>query len=83
MNTFDKICAGGAFVLGIVFLVLGAIGLFTGSGAHFKLLPVLGVLPAFVGWGILRSVWFAWSIPPANGQTAFWRNVNNDEVNAT
>jgi hypothetical protein len=83
MNTFDKICAGGAFVLGIVFLVLGALGLFAGSRAQFTLPPVFGVLPAFVGWGILRSVWFAWNMPPSSGQTVSWRDVNDDEVRST
>ena len=61
MNVFDKLCAALAFLLGLALLLLGAIGIFTGCKAHFTLPPVLGVLPAFVGWGIVRAVYFAWS----------------------
>jgi hypothetical protein len=67
MNSFDKACAGAAFLLGVVFLVLGVVGLFAGAGAHFKLPPVLGALPAFVGWGIVRAVVVAWNARPPNG----------------
>ena len=63
MNGFDRLCAVLAFLLGLVFLVLGCIGLFTGCRAHFSLPPVAGVLPALVGWGIVRSVYFALSTP--------------------
>ena len=67
MNTFDRICGGTAFVLGLIMLVIGALGLFTGCRAHFTLPPVLGVLPAFAGWGIVRSVIIAWKVsPPSN-----------------
>jgi hypothetical protein len=61
MNSFDKICAAMAFILGLGFLFLGALGLFMGCKANFTLPPVLGVVPAFVGWGIVRAVWFGWS----------------------
>jgi hypothetical protein len=64
VNAFDKLCAVGAFVLGLVFLVFGVLGLFVGCSARFTLPPLLGVLPAFVGWGIVRAVYFAWSSPP-------------------
>ncbi len=60
MNTFDRICAATAFALGVV---LGAFGTFTGCRAHFTLPPVLGVVPAFVGWGILRAIVIAWKAP--------------------
>jgi hypothetical protein len=63
VNPFDKLCAALAFLLGIVFVVLGVIGLFAGCNAHFTLPPVLGVIPAFVGWGILRPVYFGWNRP--------------------
>lgn len=63
LSGFDKFCAGSAFVLGIVFLMLGAIGLFAGCSAHFTLPPVVGVVPAFVGWGIVRAVRVAWNTP--------------------
>ncbi len=64
MNVFDKICAAAAFVLGAAFLVLGAFGLVAGSSANFTLPAPLGVLPAFVGWGIVRSVYLAWRHEP-------------------
>jgi hypothetical protein len=60
MNLFDKFCAALAFVLGILLLVLGCIGLFAGCRANFSLPPVLGVVPGLVGWGILRAVFVAW-----------------------
>jgi hypothetical protein len=60
MNAFDKFCAALAFVLGIVLLILGIMGLFAGCSANFSLPPVFGVLPGLVGWGILRAVFVAW-----------------------
>lgn len=63
MNAFDKLCATFAFVLGLVLLALGVIGMFTGCRAHFTLPPVLGVIPAVVGWGIVRAVYVAWKQP--------------------
>jgi hypothetical protein len=63
VNTFDKICAALASAVGVVLLVLGTIGLFTGCSAHFKLPPILGGLPAFVGWGIVKSVKAGWRSP--------------------
>ena len=65
MNAFDRICAVVAFVLGLILLLLGALGLFTGCKANFTLPPVLGILPGFVGWGILRSIVVAWNVPSA------------------
>ena len=59
MNLLDKFCAIFSFLLGIVLLVLGAIGLFQGCNAHFSLPPVLGVVPAILGWGIVRSIMIA------------------------
>ena len=61
MNWFDKICATLAFVLGIVFFIFGVVGLFTGCRFNFAISPGFGVVPAFVGWGIIRAVWFGWS----------------------
>ena len=63
MNFFDKCCASLAFVLGLVFLILGAIGTFSGCQANFSLPPILGIVPAFVGWGMVRSVYVAWNMP--------------------
>ena len=42
MSVFDRICAGLAFLLGIVLVVLGLLGLFFGCRANFTLPPVLG-----------------------------------------
>jgi len=61
MNVFDKLCAALAFVLGGLLLILGAIGLFAGCRANFSLPPVFGIIPAFVGWGIVRAVYVAWT----------------------
>ena len=65
MNAFDRICAVTAFVLGVILLALGALGTFTGCRANFTLPPVLGIFPAFVGWGILRAIVIAWKVPSA------------------
>lgn len=70
MNIFDKLCAALAFVLGVLLLVLGGIGLFVGCKANFSLPPVLGVIPAFVGWGIVRAVYFAWNRPEPDAGNA-------------
>ena len=63
VNLFDKICAVPAFGLGAVLLALGVIGLFTGCKAHFALPPILGVLPALAGWGIIKPIIVAWKNP--------------------
>ena len=63
MNIFDKICACLAFALGAVFIVLGVLGLFTGCKANFALPPILGAVPALVGWGIIKSIIVAWKRP--------------------
>lgn len=60
MNLFDKICATVAFVLGVLLLVLGGIGAFKGCNANFSLPPIFGVIPAFIGWGIVRPIIIAW-----------------------
>jgi hypothetical protein len=64
MNLVDKFCGVLAFALGAVLLVLGVFGLFVGCNAHFTLPPILGVIPALVGWGIVRAVWIAWRAGP-------------------
>ena len=67
MSAFDRLCAAVGFLLGVVLMILGIFGLFAGCKAHFTLPPVLGVVPAFVGWGIIRAVWVAWKVqPPQN-----------------
>jgi xanthosine utilization system XapX-like protein len=60
MNVFDRICALFAFAIGILAIVFGILGIFIGTRAWINLPPILGVLPAFVGWGIVRSVYFGW-----------------------
>jgi hypothetical protein len=52
MNLFDKICACVAIPIGMIFLILGIIGFFAGSQAHFTLPPILGGLPFFLGWAM-------------------------------
>ena len=71
MNLFDRVCAVPAMILGAVFLILGILGLFTGCKAHFTLPPILGVLPAVVGWGIVKSVWVAWKVRRDGGGSGF------------
>ena len=50
------------YLEGVLFLVLGAIGLVVGCSVLF---PTANSrpLPALVGWGIVRAVWFGWSNP--------------------
>ncbi len=60
MNTFDKICAALAFVLGLVLMMLGVFGVFTGCKFNFALPPIVGGLPILFGWGILKPVVVAW-----------------------
>jgi hypothetical protein len=60
MNLFDKFCAFFSFLLGVVLLLLGGLGLFKGCHANFALPPVVGVIPAFIGWGIVRPIIVAW-----------------------
>ena len=60
MNIFDKVCACLAFVVGIILLVLGLLGAFVGCNANFSLPPILGAIPALVGWGIIRPIIVAW-----------------------
>jgi hypothetical protein len=71
MNLFDRICAVPAVILGAILLVLGILGLFTGCKANFTLPPVVGVLPAVVGWGIIRSVWVAWKVRKNGEESGF------------
>ncbi len=61
MNTFDKICACISIPIGIVFMVLGVIGLFIGSNAHFTLPPILGGLPFFLGWAMSVTLIKYWN----------------------
>ena len=63
MSGFDKFCAATALLLGIALLILGVLGLFVGCKAYFTLPPILGVLPAIVGWGVIRAVMVAWNVP--------------------
>ena len=52
MTVFDKICAVLSIPIGVAFMILGGVGLFTGAKAHFTLPPIIGVLPFFLGWGM-------------------------------
>lgn len=62
MTTFDKVCAVFAIPIGIVFMILGAVGLFAGANAHFTLPPILGGLPFFLGWGMSIPLIRYWKI---------------------
>ena len=71
MNLFDKICAGLAFIMGIIFLLLGGLGVFFGCNANFTLPPILGGLPLLVGWGIIKPILVAWNTPTGQTQPSF------------
>lgn len=60
LNGFDKFCCALAALLALAFLILGCLGLFMSVNAHFTLPPVLGVIPAFVGWGIIKAIYVSW-----------------------
>ena len=62
MSGFDKVCAVFAIPIGVVFMVIGAVGLFTGSKTHFSLPPILGALPFFLGWGMSVPLIRYWRI---------------------
>jgi len=64
MTAFDKICATLAIPIGIIFMVLGIVGLFAGSKAHFALPPVLGALPFLVGWAMSITLIRFWRRRP-------------------
>lgn len=63
MTAFDKLCATIAIPIGIAFMLLGIVGLFTGSKAHFALPPVLGFLPFFLGWAMSVTLIRFWRRP--------------------
>jgi formate/nitrite transporter FocA (FNT family) len=67
LNSFDKFCATIGFAMGLVLLILGAVGLFMGCTAYFTLPPVFGVIPAFAGWGITRGIYVAWKMTNRSG----------------
>lgn len=71
MTGFDKLCAVFAIPIGIVFMVLGAVGLFTGSKANFSLPPILGGLPFFLGWGMSIPLIRYWRISNRHRRTRF------------
>lgn len=52
MTMFDKICAAFTIAVGCLFMIMGVVGLFIGVNASFKLSPILGFLPFFLGWGM-------------------------------
>ncbi len=62
LTGFDKFCATISFLFGIVFLLLGCFGAVFGCRAYIVLPPVLGVLPAIVGWGTIRAIIVAWKL---------------------
>ena len=74
MEVFNKVCMGFAFALGAVLALLGVTGVFFGSSASFKLPPIVGVLPAFAGWGIIFAVRNSWGVAPRSSAS----NANGD-----
>lgn len=66
LNLFDKICAVLAFVQGLIFLLLGGFGIFTGCRANFSLPPILGGLPLLFGWGIIKPILVSWRKPASH-----------------
>ena len=93
MSGFDRFCAVLAGGLGAILMLMGLFGLFAGLKAHFSLPPILGLFPAFVGWGVIRSVMLAWNVsqdssddstlPPSAPAPApdfgSWTNNPNDD----
>ena len=80
MNLFDKICAVLAIVLGGIFLLLGIPGIFLGCKANFTLPPILGVLPALIGWGIIKSIIVAWKNSSTNQTVTQFQPPNPPET---
>ena len=64
MTGFDKIAALITIPIGAAFLILGAIGLFFGSSAHFTLPPILGGLPLILGWSMCVTLIRFWLKDP-------------------
>jgi hypothetical protein len=60
MSKFDKFCALLTIPVGVIFLVLGTVGLFLGAEAHFTLPPVLGALPFLLGWSMCVTLIKFW-----------------------
>jgi hypothetical protein len=63
MRAVDRVFYVLALPLGLLLLILGGLGLFSGCHASFRLPPVFGVAPALVGWGIVRAIFVAWRTP--------------------
>jgi hypothetical protein len=57
LNLFDILCVILALLLGVLMVIQGLLGLIWGSWAHFTLPPILGLVPFFFGWGIVRACW--------------------------
>jgi hypothetical protein len=62
LTLFDKICVALAILLGMALSVLGLLGAFIGCNANFTLPPIFGVVPLFVGWGIIKGGLVAWRL---------------------
>lgn len=60
MSIFDKLCVCLTIPFGIIFIVLGIMGLFFGSQASFSLPPILGFFPFFVGWAMTVTLIKYW-----------------------
>lgn len=62
MNRFDKICSVFAIPFGVVFMLLGIVGLFTGFRFRISLGPIEGVAPFFLGWAMSVTLLRFWRI---------------------
>lgn len=70
LTAFDKFCGAFSIVIGLIFMLMGFIGIFGGSQASFTLPPVLGFLPFFLGWGMSMPLIKFWKISnAANNKT--------------
>ena len=62
LSPFERICAAMAFIVAIPLLILGVLGLFLGFRFWVALPPILGVIPAFVAWGIIKPIMRMWKV---------------------
>ena len=58
----------------------GGLGVFAGCKAHFTLPPILGVIPVFVGWGIIKPILVAWKKPERQSQQFFVSDKISDSI---
>jgi hypothetical protein len=62
LNTAEKVCAILVLLLGVVFVIQGVLGVFMEVRANYTLPPVIGALPFFLGYGMIRCVMIAFKV---------------------